>query len=252
MSGRKFANTLARGLSVLRAFRVSDDGLTHSQIVERTGLAPATVTRLSYTLCETGYLSQRAGLFRLGPVTLALASVASAGASFVDLVDAPMKALANRTRTLVLIAVRDGASMSFVKTWRPEGVASIWLEPGNRVPIAKSSTGQAFVAALSTERFEALDPDPALRQLRFEGSQQLTTQGFTFVSGEARFSNTVHAVARPYYASDLGAPVVFVAGATPTDLTDERIVAEVGPALRDVVIDLERATGVPLSLDHTA
>lgn len=252
MSERKFANTLARGLTVLRAFRISDDGLTHSQLVERTGLAPATVTRLSYTLCETGYLSQRAGLFRLGPATLALASVAYAGTSFVDLADAPMKALADRTRMLVLMAVQDGASMSFVKTWRPAGVASIWLEPGNRVPIAKSSTGQAFVAALSPDRFETLDPDPALRDQRRQGFRQLTAQGFTFVSGVERFSDTVHAVARPYYAGDLGAPVVFVAGATPADLTDERIVAEVGPALRDVVIDLERATGSPLSLDRTA
>ncbi|HBB82328.1 MAG TPA: IclR family transcriptional regulator, partial [Sulfitobacter sp.] len=29
---RKFANTLARGLGILRAFRASDSGLSHAQI----------------------------------------------------------------------------------------------------------------------------------------------------------------------------------------------------------------------------
>ena len=46
----KFATTLARGLSILRAFRVSDDGLTHAQIAERTGLPKPTLTQLTYTL----------------------------------------------------------------------------------------------------------------------------------------------------------------------------------------------------------
>ena len=47
---RKFANTLARGLAVLRAFRASDSGLTHAQIADRTGLPKPTVSRLTYTL----------------------------------------------------------------------------------------------------------------------------------------------------------------------------------------------------------
>lgn len=252
MSDRKFANTLARGLSVLRAFRISDDGLSHSDLVARTGLAPATVTRLTYTLCEIGYLSQRGGLFRLGPATLALASVAYAATSFVDLADVPMKDLANRTRTLVVMAVRDGSSMSLVRTWRPEGVASLWLEPGNRVPIAQSSSGQAFVAALSPERFAALEPDAKLRAIRERGIEQLASRGFTFVSSDERFSPTINAAARPFYASDLGAPVVFAAGAVPDDLTDARLMEEVGPALRDVVIGLERATGFPLTIDRSA
>ncbi|MGR3198908.1 MAG: helix-turn-helix domain-containing protein, partial [Paracoccus sp. (in: a-proteobacteria)] len=39
---RNFATTLARGLSVLRAFRADDDGLTNAQIAERTGLPKST------------------------------------------------------------------------------------------------------------------------------------------------------------------------------------------------------------------
>ncbi len=250
MTDRKFANTLARGLSVLRAFRVSDDGLTHAKIIERTGLSPATITRLTYTLKELGFLSQTGNLLRLGPAALALASVSNASTSFVDLADGAMQELATRTRTMALMAVRDGASMTLVRTWRPKGVASIWLEPGNRVPILRSSTGQAFLAGLNDGRFEAMSPDETSRGQRSEGQTQLSTLGFTFVRGSARYSKTVQAVARPFYASDLGEPVVFACGAMPDMLSDARILEEVGPALRDVVRDLEFKTGRPRGLDH--
>lgn len=249
MTDRKFANTLSRGLSVLRVFRISDDGLTHSELVSRTGLAPATVTRLSYTLCELGYLTQSRGVFRLGPACLALASVAYAGTSFLDLARAPMQDLAARTGTLTLMAVGDDRAMSLVNTWRPQGVASVWLEVGNRVPVAGSSTGTAYLAALSEDKFEAMEPDADLRKQRQTGLEQLKSYGFTFLPSGSRFSANVHAVARPYLASKIGAPVVFGAGAMPEVLSDQRILEEVGPALRDVVLELEQATGISLDLN---
>lgn len=248
MTDRKFANTLARGMSLLRVFRVSDDGLTHSELVERSGLAPATVTRLSYTLCEIGYLTQTRGVFRLGPATLALASVAYSGTSFLDLADAPMRDLANQTGTLTLMAVVDGRAMSLVKAWRPEGAASLWLETGNRVPLAGSSTGAAFLAALSQEKFDALDPDDLLRSQREKALQDLSTLGFTHILSAERYTSKINAVARPYFSSSFGAPVVFAAGAVAAELDERKILEEVGPALRDAVADLEEATGTALSL----
>ena len=53
---RRFATTLSRGLSVLRAFRPSDDGLGNAEIAARTGLPKSTVSRLTYTLQALGYL----------------------------------------------------------------------------------------------------------------------------------------------------------------------------------------------------
>ena len=102
---RKFANTLARGLGVLRAFRASDNGLTHAEIAERTGLPKPTISRLTYTLCELGYLSHagRNERFRLGPAAVALGSVASLSISFVDLASDTMQKLADETGTLALI-----------------------------------------------------------------------------------------------------------------------------------------------------
>ena len=242
---RKFANTLARGLGVLRAFRASDAGLTHADLAERTGLPKPTLTRLTYTLCELGYLSHsgRNGLFRLGPSAVALGSVAALSIGFVDMASDAMQRLADETGTLALIAVRDRERMLLVKTWQPRNAESIWLDPGHRIPMMGSSSGMAVLAALDDARFEALEPDARLRRFRAEGYDQLIGQGFAIAPADTRYSRTVNAVGVPYHAGEFGAAVAFTCGALPRDLPDARMRHAVGPALRDTVRALERRTG---------
>ena len=54
---RNFVTALARGLEVLRCFRPNEIELTNAEFAERTGLAKATISRLTHTLCELDYLS---------------------------------------------------------------------------------------------------------------------------------------------------------------------------------------------------
>jgi DNA-binding IclR family transcriptional regulator len=242
---RKFANTLARGLGVLRAFRASDNGLTHAQIAERTGLPKPTISRLTYTLCELGYLSHggRNDRFRLGPAAIVLGSVASVAVSFVDMVSDDMQRLADETGTLALIAVRDADRMMLVRTWRPATASTIWLEPGHRIPMSSSSSGMAFLAALDHERFQALEPDAQMTEVRQDGYEQLVGTGFIIASEAARYARTINAVSVPYYSAEFGEAVAFTCGATPQDLPRERMVNEVGPALHALVQALESRTG---------
>ncbi|MEQ6249933.1 IclR family transcriptional regulator [Sulfitobacter sp. HNIBRBA3233] len=244
-SDRKFANTLARGLAVLRAFRASDNGLTHAQISERTDLPKPTISRLTYTLCELGYLSHggRNDRFRLGPAAIVLGAVANQAVRFVDQVDEAMQRLANDTGTLALIAVRDGDRMMLVRTWRPETASTIWLEPGHRIPMNSSSSGLAFLAALDDERFEALEPSDELRGFRNDGYSQLVGRGFAIVPDEARFATTVNAVSVPYFAEEFGEAVAFTCGALPENLTRDRMMHDVGPVLHKLVQGLERRSG---------
>lgn len=242
---RKFANTLARGLGILRTFRASDNGLTHAEIAERTGLPKPTISRLTYTLCELGYLSHpgRNERFRLGPAAVALGSVASLSIGFVDLASETMQRLADQTGTLALIAVRDGDRMLLAKTWRPQGVATIWLEPGHRIPIYGSSSGQAVLATMSDEKFETLEQDAEVAAFRQDGYEQMIGQGFTIAPEATRYATTVNAVSVPYFAQEFGEAVAFTCGALPDDLPDPRMLTEVGPALRDAVRALEKRTG---------
>lgn len=242
---RRFANTLARGLSVLRAFRASDDGLSHTEIAERTGLPNATVSRLTFTLRELGYLSHagKNDRYRLGPAALAIGNVASASVSFLETASAPMQQLANETGTLALLAVRDGEKMLLVKTWRPERTVSIWLEPGHRIPIYGSSSGMAVMACLSDDAFAALAPDDAMSAFRHAGYEQLIGRGFAIAPPDTRYATTVNAVSVPFSAGEFGEPAAFTCGALPDMLDDARMEQEVGPKLRDAVRVIETRTG---------
>jgi DNA-binding IclR family transcriptional regulator len=244
---RKFANTLARGLGVLRAFRASDNGLTHAQIAERTGLPKPTISRLTYTLCELGYLSHRSrnDRFRLGPAAIVLGSVASVAVGFVDKVSDDMQRLADETGTLALIAVRDGDRMMLVRTWRPAAGSTIWLEPGHRIPLHGTSSGMAFLAAQDVEQFEALEPDAQMTAFRQDGCDQLDDQGFIIASEATHYASMISAVSVPYYAAEFGEAVAFTCGATATDLPHERMTHKVGPALHALVQMLEKRTGLP-------
>lgn len=253
-SDRRFATTLARGLSVLRAFRASDDGLGNSDISERTGIPKSTVSRLTFTLQTLGYLThaRRHDRYRPGPALLALGNVAQASISFVDVSGPIMQRLADDTGTLSLFSVRDNAKLLIVKTWRPRSVSSIWLEVGHRLPIVGSSSGQALLAALSEELFEStLDAvrgennltTDHVTQARRSAYDQLISRGYVIADPEQYFTKNIHAVSTPFHSRDLAEPVVFSSGAMRDDLTMERMHSEVGPKLNAAVKELELTMG---------
>ncbi|GAD55930.1 LOW QUALITY PROTEIN: transcriptional regulator, IclR family [Limimaricola cinnabarinus LL-001] len=250
---RRFATTLARGLSVLRAFRPSDDGLGNAEISERTGLPKSTVSRLTFTLQSLGYLShaRRHDRYRPGPALLALGNVASASISFVELSGPIMQRVADETGTLALLSVRDRGRVLITKTWRPQEVSSIWLEVGHRLPFKGSSSGHAMLAALSEEGFAEAVADArgiaaSTRRRRGRRGASLirsSSRSFVIADPASYFAANIHAVSVPFQSRDLSEPVIFTCGAMPKDLSMERMQTEVGPRLQQGVRELERIMG---------
>ncbi|UWQ21523.1 IclR family transcriptional regulator [Jannaschia sp. W003] len=251
---RRFATALGRGLSVLRAFRASDDGLGNAEIAERTGLPKSTVSRLTFTLQSLGYLThaRRSDRYRPGPALLVLGHLADASIPFVTMAAEPMQALADETGTMAMLLVRDGGRMLIVRTWRPRAVASLWLDVGYRVPLTDASSGHALLAALGPEAFRAAvaaaGAERGLTQaraeaVRAEAAGQLATRGFVVADPASYFAPGIHAVSVPFQPRDVPEPVVFTAGALPELLDETRMREAVGPALMGAVRALERMTG---------
>ena len=94
--------------------------------------------------------------------------------------------------------------MLLAKTWRPQGVATIWLEPGHRIPMFGSSSGQAVLATMSDEKFDTMDSEAELAAFRQDGYDQLIGQGFAIAPEHTRYARTVNAVSVPYYAGEFG------------------------------------------------
>ncbi|MEE3101429.1 MAG: helix-turn-helix domain-containing protein, partial [Pseudomonadota bacterium] len=72
---RKFVWSLARAFELLHAFRPGQGPLGNAELSARTGLPKATVTRLTYTLTQLGYLRQSEidGRYQPSPALLAIA-----------------------------------------------------------------------------------------------------------------------------------------------------------------------------------
>lgn len=247
----RFASTLARGLSVLRAFRVTDDGLSNAEIAARTGLPKSTVSRLTFTLGQLGYVVQspRDGRFRPGPTLVAVGEVAGASLSFLTPAQALMEDLAAELGMLIVLAVRDGDKMVLIRTWRPHGVASIWLEVGQRIPMQPYSSWRGLVAAATKAELEAIakdrptgDPDLAgVMAVQAECRVQLAQRGFIWTpAGDSPAA--YDAVSVPFRSGNLAEPVVFTAGVLPQDAPCQmREIA--GPRLAAAVRSLETLTG---------
>ncbi|NBN63067.1 IclR family transcriptional regulator [Pannonibacter tanglangensis] len=149
---RKFVTALARGLDVLAVFRAADQGLTNQEIAARTGLPRPTVTRLTYTLVELGYLvfSPRTGLYQLGAGVVRLGQHALATMDLRQRAAPLMQELADgpNRHVTVALAERVGTRAVYVEVQRPEEAVSLSMAVGDRLPLAASAIGRALLAAL--------------------------------------------------------------------------------------------------------
>lgn len=150
-AGRSPLNrSLTRGIDILRAFRPGTELLGNGELAERTGLPRASVSRLTQTLTEAGYLEHdpRARAYRLGSPVLTLGLAMRSGSSMLRVATPPMMALARRLRINVGLAARDGDEMVYLESMRFNARgAQRSVVSGQRVPIELTALGRAWLAA---------------------------------------------------------------------------------------------------------
>lgn len=166
-SSTEGAQTLVRGLALLRAFGAEDVYLGNKELSERTGLAKSTVSRLAKILVELGYLryAHAIGKYALGTGVLTLAYPLLASLAIRQLARPFMKDLAESVGGQVSLGMASGASMVFIETSRSRVHRHTMPEAGAIVPILASSMGRAYLAVMERtkrtallERLRAIDP----------------------------------------------------------------------------------------------
>lgn len=160
---RQFVGALERGLRVLRAFSSSRDVLSNGELAQRTGLSKPTISRLSYTLARLGYLSHASdtGLYRLGAGSLALGYASLSNLDVRQVARPLMQELAEYAPGGVLLCARNGLDMICLEIRRSPQVIGLGLEIGDRMPLAVTAPGRAYLAALPAE-----ERAPLLEQIR--------------------------------------------------------------------------------------
>ncbi|MEG0445387.1 MAG: helix-turn-helix domain-containing protein [Comamonas sp.] len=153
---KQFASTLAKGLEILMCFTPEQSFLGNKEFVARTGLDKATVSRLTYTLTQLGYLRHdiKQGKYRLGAPVLSMGYPLLASMNLRQLIRPWIKDLADEIGGMVGVSIRDRTNMVYMETCRSESINAPPIDIGASFPIVVSANGHAWLARASTEERE--------------------------------------------------------------------------------------------------
>jgi len=152
---RDYVNSLARGLTVIRAFSRSRPSMTLSDVAKRTGINRAATRRFLITLVREGYAETDGKYFRLRPKILELGFSALSSMTFAEIAQPIMDDLAASLDELCLAAVLDGDWVVYVNRTVTQRVISVDLDVGSRLPAFCMSTGRVLLAALPDDALDA-------------------------------------------------------------------------------------------------
>jgi DNA-binding IclR family transcriptional regulator len=248
VTDRRIVESLARGLEVLRAFRRGDLELSNQDFAERTGLAKATISRLTYTLVSLGYLSYNysTGRYRLDAAAMSLGYAYLSDLGVRRLAKPMMQELADYSGLPVALGARDQFSMVYLECCRSSDAITLSIEVGAHIKIANSSLGRAYIAGLSdaaqTVLLDALEVHegenwPPIEEQILVSVESYKKFGYCLSIGQ--WKHDVNSVGVPYRPRD-GTPVLAFNCGGPSFLVDRnRLVEDIAPRLVDFVRRLE-------------
>jgi DNA-binding IclR family transcriptional regulator len=153
-TGPNSAASLTRGLEILRAFGPGDSTLGNLDLIERTGLPKATVSRLTYALVRLGYLryDENLGRYSIGAATVSLGYSALRSMPIVHIAQPILQDLADETGVAAAIGTRDGLEMIYLANCRSMGPVTLQLNVGSHLPIWRTAMGLAYMAAMNLSK----------------------------------------------------------------------------------------------------
>ncbi|WP_176440842.1 IclR family transcriptional regulator [Oceanicola sp. 22II-s10i] len=243
---RQFVTALARGLQILRCFGADHPSLGTSEIARLTGLPQPTVWRACHTLLETGYLvpDGHQGRMRLGAGCLALGHAMLASQPLTQIAQGLLLPLATRSGLAAALGERDGDAM--IQTVRVQGPSNMLmnLPVGSRMPFLSSVLGWAYLAELPEAERDALiaelQPTEADRWDELAPAIEAAVAHYAetgYLVNRGYFHPRVVSVGTAFRAPD-GRIFALNCGGPASEIGEDRIGAEIAPALTRIARDL--------------
>ncbi len=240
---RKFITALARGLEVLRAFQSQVGRMSNKEISELTRIPKPTITRLTYTLSEMGYLQQSKedGKYELGPGVLSLGYPLLSGLAIRHLAHDQMSELANHGGCSVALGARDRLSMVYLDECCGNSSTTLRLDVGARLEIARSAIGRAWLSAIDDLQREEIFQQLAdaygeeweeLKARIDDARRQIKEQGFCIVDREWRKDTRTAAI--PLVSADGKNVMAMSCGGPAFALSMATLRDELGPRLHHI------------------
>src|ERR1700739_3786607 len=235
-----FATTLAHGLNVLAAFRNAPLGpLSNADLAAFTGLSRPTVSRLTYTLAQLGYLKRDAkGRFELGLGVLATAYPLLSAIKVRQTARPLMRDFAAYAGGTVAIAMPFGLDFIYVETLRTTDAVPHLPDVGFSSSLAPTAVGRALLSLYSKDELDAYvasvkaeRPEEAdyVARRTLPDIELCKERGFALSLGEWR--REIFGVAAPLYRTAGGDCLSVNCGIPPFRFSPEQIERECGPRI---------------------
>jgi len=149
--------SLARGLSVIRAFADGDSRLSIADVARRARLSRASARRCLYTLQVLGYATAVEGGYELTPAILALGYSYLTSTPIARVAQPILERVSDELHESSSLAVLDGEEIVYVARAATKRILSIGLNVGSRLSAPSTSMGRVLLA----------NADPAVRAAFF-------------------------------------------------------------------------------------
>jgi IclR family transcriptional regulator, pca regulon regulatory protein len=141
-----FMESLARGLSVIRAFGTGRPRLTGAEVAAITGLSRASARRCLHTLTVLGYATASNGAYGLTPAVLSLAQAYLGTDSLASLAQPILDRLSEDIQEATAVVVLDGDEVVFLARASARRILSVAVSVGSRLPAVWTASGRVLLA----------------------------------------------------------------------------------------------------------
>lgn len=240
--------SLDRALRIL-AIVAGGDGLSLSEIAEKSGLAASTAYRMLTTLASHGMVEfgQTDQLWSIGVETYRMGSAFLRRRNLVDRARSVMQQLMETTDETANLGVAEDDCVVFVSQVETHQAIRAFFRPGTRSSFHASGIGKAIMAHLPSERVAGIirkagleaftprtlaDPESLSRDL-----QEIKARGWS-VDDEERHPG-MRCIAAAIF-NQFGEPVGGISVSGPTVRVTAARVANIGPLVRDAAAEITR------------
>ena len=241
-----------RGLEILEAFRPNGPMLGNTALAELTGLPKPTVSRLTYTLMRSGYLTfhRQRREYELGPRAVALGAVALSRMNIRRLAIPMMEQVAQHGFNVGL-GIRDGHVMVYTDACQGASLVGLRLFAGSRIPLLTSAMGRAYLGAIDegerTGLLDELKPGYTGNWKQVvdgieRAAREIQEHGYCVSLGD--WHADINGVAAPIAIPDDDRVYVVNVGGPAYMLTEEKIRTTLGPDVARLAQDV-RGTLAP-------
>jgi DNA-binding IclR family transcriptional regulator len=170
------ATAVERALNILENIAHRRDGLTNSEISRKLGIPKSSASYILRTLERRGYLRRdgESGRYRMGLKILSLGGDAQGNLEIADVALPFMRALSEKIRMTVHLAVLDQGEAVYVEKVEAPGFFKVNTWVGRRMFLHSTSVGKCLLAWLPKQEIENV--------VRQQGLKKRTPKTITTVS----------------------------------------------------------------------